>query len=275
MTTGVRIFGVPQLFMWTFGSTLALVVCFQLLEAIQPGAGNDLVSLGAVECLVYGVACFLVWQLYAASKPALEFFGVRRTHALLPVLGLALGVTLQAPADTLQYVVEAALGPASEERVLSRALLMRADNGLNAALMMLSAGCLVPLVEELLFRGAFFGGLRSRTSPLLAGVMTGIAFVVCHIELRVWLPLAAVAVVLSLLRVVSGSVLPGFALHLSFNAVTLALVVLKVVPVDQRLALPLELSLMGWGLSAAFLYGVIVVAKTEEAEQARLDDDAA
>ena len=267
-----RKFGVLELFLWTFGTTLTLVVSFQALEALHPGRTSDLVSMSSVECLVYGFACFLVWYLYASGTPAPDFLGVRRTHPALPVLGLALGVSLQAPADSLQYVVEMLAGPPSEAQVVSRALMMRADSELEAAMMMLSTGCLVSLVEELLFRGAFFGALKARLTPLLAGAFTGAAFVICHADVRVWLPLAAVAGVLSVLRVVSGSVLPGFGLHLSFNALTLVLIVLKIVPVDQRLDLPWQMSVLGWGASALLVYGMLVAAKSEQAEQARRQD---
>lgn len=270
-----REFGTLQVFVWTFGTTLGLMVCFQLLEAVLPGSTRDLVTLGAVEGLIYGVACFLVWQLYASARPVPEFLGIRRTHPLLPVLGLLLGIALQAPADSLQHLVEAVVGPPGEQELLERAVMMRADTEFKAAMLMLSTACVVPLAEELLFRGAFFGGLRARMAALPAAVLTGVAFVICHMQPRVWLPLAAVAAVLGLLRVVSGSMLPGFALHLSFNAVTLALVVLRVVPVDQRLGLSWQLTFLGWVASALLIVLVLRVANTVEAEQARTEDDAA
>ncbi len=270
-----RDFGTLEAFMWTFGTTLALIGSFELLEMVLPGSSNDLVSLGAVEGLVYGLGCFFIWQFYASAKKLPEFLGIRRTHPMLAVLGLGLGVTLQAPADTLQWIVERLVGPPSEEQVLARGVMMHADTQLEAAMMMLSAACVVPLVEELLFRGAFFGGLRSRGSALMAAAISGVCFVVCHMEPRIWLPLAVVAAVLSLLRAVSGSVLPGFALHLSFNAVTLALIVLRVVPVDSRLDLSWELATLGWLASALLVYYVLRIAGSDEATQARLEDEIA
>jgi membrane protease YdiL (CAAX protease family) len=268
-----RQFGTSQVFLWTFGSTLGLVATFAVLEAILPGATNDLVSLGAVEGLVYGLTAFLVWQLYAAERGVVQFLGIRKTHPLLPLLGLALGVSLQAPADTLQLVVEWSAGPPSEADMLSRAAMMRAESPLMASMMMLSAACLVPLVEEALFRGAFFSGLRRQLPGAGAATLTGLSFVICHLEPRVWLPLASVAVVLSLLRLVSGSVIPGFALHSSFNAVSLALVVLGVIPVDRRLNLPWQTALAGWLLTGALVYAVLRLGATAEAEQARAEDD--
>lgn len=269
-----RPFGTSQVFLWTFGTILSQVACFAALQAIQPGAATDLVSLGAVEGLVFGLAAFLVWHLYGRTRSVGQFLGVRRTHPLLPILGLTLGVSLQAPADTLQFVVEWSVGPPDEAEVLARAAMMRAETPYAAAMMMLSVAFLIPLVEETLFRGAFFSALRSEVSRAGAALLTGVCFVVCHVQPRVWLPLAAVAAVLSLLRLVSGSVVPGFALHLGFNAVSLAVVVLGVVPVDQRLNLSWQTSIAGWLVSAGLIHAMFKLGATADAEQARTEDDA-
>lgn len=270
-----REFGVLQLFVWTFIAALGLITSYVVLDAVQPSGTKDLVTLGALQGLVYGLCTFFVWHWHASAKPVASFLGLRRTHPSLAVLGLGLGVTLQAPADTLQMVVEWLAGPQSEEEIVSRALMLRTETELEAAMMMVSVACVIPLAEELLFRGAFFGGLKSRHSTVAAAVLTGVCFVISHVQPRLWLPLAAVAAVLSLLRAVSGSVLPGFALHLGFNAVSLAVIVLGVIPVDQRLSLPWHISLVGWLLSAALVAVVLRVARTPEAEAARREDDAA
>jgi len=268
-----RSFGTTQVFAWTFGATLGQAACIELVRAIQPGTATDLVSLGAIEGLVFGLVTFLVWQLYASTRGVSQFLGVRRTHPLLPIVGLALGVSLQAPADTLQFIIEWSFGPANEADVLARAALLRAETPYAQAMLMLSAAFLLPLVEEVLFRGAFFAALRREFTGVGAAILTGVCFVVCHVTPRVWLPLGAVAAVLSLLRFVSGSVVPGFALHLSFNAVSLAVVVLGMVPVDQRLNLPWQTSLVGWLVSAALVYAVIKLGATPDAEQARTEED--
>lgn len=269
-----RSFGTSQVFLWTFGTILSQVACVAVLKAIQPGAATDLVTLGAIEGLVFGLAAFFVWHLYGRTRSVGQFLGVRRTHPFLPMLGLALGVSMQAPADTLQFVVEWSVGPPDEAEVLARAAMMRAETPYAAAMMMLSVAFLIPLVEEVLFRGAFFAALRREVSRAGAALLTGVCFVVCHVQPRVWLPLSAVAAVLSLLRVVSGSVVPGFALHLGFNAVSLAVVVLGVIPVDQRLNLSWPVAALGWLVSAGLIHLMLKIGATADAEQARAEDDA-
>jgi hypothetical protein len=93
--------------------------------------------------------------------------------------------------------------------------------------------------------------------------------------MRIWLPLALVAAVLSLLRLVSGSVFPGFALHLAFNAATLTLVLQKLAPVDQRLNLSWQVAALGWLASAVLVVaGVRLARHSDDGERGRAEDDA-
>ena len=240
-----RRFSVVAAFGWACGVTVALQGVLALLYGFFPSVTIDLVTLGSVSALVYGFAIFLIYSLYARDRSWTAALGVRIADPTLIVLGLLLGIALHAPADSLQGLVEWAAGPTPEQQVAHRALLMRAEDQLDAAMMMLSTACLVPLVEEFLFRGVIFGALVRNLSALMAALVTGALFVVVHTETRIWLPLCVVATVLSVLRVISGSVLPGFALHLAFNAVTLTLMIERLVPVDQRLGLSWQLSVTG------------------------------
>jgi hypothetical protein len=223
---------------------------------------------------VFGLVIFLVYTRYLPTQSWRSALGVRPTHPALTVIGFLLGIALQAPADTLQALVEYFFGPAPEDQVLQRALLMRAEDQTEAAMMMLSTACLVPLVEELMFRGVFFGALLRNTSARITALVTGAAFVVCHLDTRIWLPLALVAAVMSALRLLSGSVWPGIALHIAFNAVTLTAVLQRLVPLDQRLALPWQMATLGWLAVAGLCVAAWQVARTSvDAERARLEDE--
>ncbi len=269
-----RRFTIVQLFAWTFAARLGLEALLVVLHMVNPGLVSDLVTLGSLEGLVFGLAIFAVYSRYLAGQAWRYALGVRPTHPGLTALGLALGIALHAPADTLQGVVEHFFGPPPEDQVLQRALLMRAEDQFGAAMMMLSTACVVPLVEELMFRGAFFGALVRTTSAAVAAGVTGAAFVVCHFNTRIWLPLALVAVVMSGLRLLSGSVLPGIALHIAFNAVALTSVILGLVPIDHRFDLSWQVAVLGWLLVAALCVAAWHLAgASADAEQARLEDE--
>lgn len=81
---------------------------------------------------------------------------------------------------------------------------------------------LFPIVEELLFRGFLFTGLSQSWGPSLAGVLTTMAFVAVHMPkvLEYWPALLAVTLIGTLtvlIRIRTGSLAPGIALHSTYN----------------------------------------------------------
>jgi membrane protease YdiL (CAAX protease family) len=90
----------------------------------------------------------------------------------------------------------------------------------NHLLVLVVIACVGPFVEELFFRGALYGALRRSYSLGVTTAIVSLCFVVGHLNPHRWPALALVAVAISYLRAVSGSLLPALALHVSFNAVT-------------------------------------------------------
>jgi len=84
------------------------------------------------------------------------------------------------------------------------------------------AGLLGPVLEEIVFRGIAFGGIATRLGPVWAGVITSVIFIVAHYpEKKYYLPgffdvgLFALAAVL--LRLKFGSIRPGIWMHILYN----------------------------------------------------------
>ena len=83
---------------------------------------------------------------------------------------------------------------------------------------------LFPVVEEVLFRGFLFAGLAQSWGPGLAGLMTTMIFVGVHMPkvLEYWPALLAVSLIGALtvlIRIRTGSLAPGIALHSTYNGV--------------------------------------------------------
>jgi len=81
---------------------------------------------------------------------------------------------------------------------------------------------LFPVVEETLFRGFLFTGLAQSWRPSVAGLLTTLLFVAVHMPkvLEYWPALLAVTLIGSvtvLLRIGTGSLAPGIALHSTYN----------------------------------------------------------
>ena len=86
---------------------------------------------------------------------------------------------------------------------------------------------LFPVVEETLFRGFLFTGLSQSWGPRVAGVLTTLAFVAVHMPkvLEYWPALVAVTFIGTLtvfLRMRTGSLAPGIAMHSTYNGVLVA-----------------------------------------------------
>ena len=104
----------------------------------------------------------------------------------------------------------------------------------------------VPLVEELVFRGAIFGGLyrlgllvlrktsekgvspTARWTALVpAALFSSVAFALLHLSPVVFPALLVLAVVLCVLYERSGSLLPTFVAHATFNSFATLLIILS------------------------------------------------
>lgn len=90
---------------------------------------------------------------------------------------------------------------------------------------LLVAVAVAPVCEEIFFRGFLLPGL-ARAMPIWAAVLlSALVFGFAHADLGSFVPLVAIGVVLGILRVWTGSVWPGMALH-ALNNLTAAVVVL-------------------------------------------------
>jgi membrane protease YdiL (CAAX protease family) len=90
--------------------------------------------------------------------------------------------------------------------------------------MVVMAGMVAPMVEEILFRGLLYGWLRGRLGVAAAVVLSAFLFALVH-GIPMLMPAIAVqGVLLALLYERSGSLWPAIVMHGTFNAImTLAL----------------------------------------------------
>jgi uncharacterized protein len=257
---------------WSLGITLVSILVAQELFAFAPNAAHDLIILVGMQLPVYLAGC----ALFAARRPGRSFeelFGLRRAPVGLLVAGLLLGVSAHAPADKLQELIFHFF-PLKKEvsEALANELLPRGIG--HAIVLTLIVAALGPFVEELLFRGALYTGLRTTTGAASAAVTTGLMFTVIHMEPRGWLPIFLLAGCLGYLRALSGSIWPGVLLHGAFNASTLAI---------SWLGSNVEALSLGPGFVAGSSVAALVLLaisarlaqKSEVAERARALDGAA
>jgi hypothetical protein len=262
----------PLVLAWTVALTVLLTATIQLLVRIRPAAAVDLVSIGAAEAFTFLILTFAVMRVHAPERSAMDALGLRPTHPGLVALGLALGLVLQVPAESTHQLVQRRF-PLSELELANQAALLSTDTTLRTVVVVVVVACVAPLVEELFFRGALFGAL-CKSQPLAgAAAATAVAFMLGHLDLRSWPGLLIVGGVLSHLRAASGSLLPCLALHVGFNAVSIAALLTGVASVGTPLHIGVGLAAAGWLLSGGLAWAVQVVAeRSEEAASARAED---
>jgi len=121
-----------------------------------------------------------------------------------------------------------ATGPATNpifEEILS-------SNPLNLILLFALATIWAPFVEEMIFRGAFFRHLRSRSGLLVAAIVSAIVFGGMHgYELVLLGPVISLGVVFSLMREWRGSIIPSITAHMMHNGtvLTIAIIMIKLI----------------------------------------------
>ena len=92
---------------------------------------------------------------------------------------------------------------------------------LDLALLMVPVALLVPLIEEIAFRGAIQGSVSRVIGPLPSVIAVSLLFAVSHLDPIRMLPLFLTGLVLGWARHRSGSVLPGIVIHALNNIVAL------------------------------------------------------
>lgn len=260
-------FTVLHAFIWMLGAFLLTLGCVLLMVSGDSDRAQDLVTLGAVSSTAFlGVTGFLLSKYPGGSRLSTAV-GARATQPLLVFIGFLLGLVAQVPADRIRQLVDAAF-PVPEAEAAARASLLQAHSPSHAVALFIVAALLVPVAEETFFRGAVFGALRrSGRSATLAALVTSLGFTLSH-DVRYWLPIAFIAALLGLLRAASGSLLPGLALHIGFNGLTM---LASVADWGDRVAgeVSLRVELAAWALVSFLALGAAALARSRAATGAR------
>ncbi len=136
------------------------------------------------------------------------------------VVGLIAEWVLPPPKEVVEHLRHA-IAPAGHDRSLIGTLLLMAAT---------PAVC-----EEALFRGPILRGLRTRFSPAVAAILTGILFGIYHVDVWRLVPTAILGVGLSGIALAADSILPAMLAHFTNNA---CIVLLARAQADDTQSLP-------------------------------------
>lgn len=218
MAERLPIFSPAHAALWMMGALLCMVLLLGTASALNPGVIDDQVSLGALSAVSFLIVTSLLLGRYPGGATLRKAIGARAVHPMLLPLAACIGFLAQAPAERLRDFVHH-LWPGDPNSEPAGIVLTTGSPFEAFALVLVLVG-LVPLAEEVFFRGAVYGALRrSQSSARWAAIISAVGFTLCHVNARLLLPIGLVAAIFGFLRGSSGSLYPSLVAHMAFNAV--------------------------------------------------------
>ncbi len=207
---------------------VAIGALLTLLVRGANGAKPEL-SLGRMMVSVLsfqGAALALVWRFVREHEMSwAEAFGFRNRRSRALLLG-ALAVIMFFPVGQLLQLLSVKLltwlhlDPTAQTAV---EVLRGASRGPGLIGFVLITVVLVPLAEELVFRGILYPAIKCAGFPRLALWGTAALFAAIHFNLAIFPPLLLLALVLTWLYEKTDNLLATIAAHSLFNAANLGL----------------------------------------------------
>lgn len=217
---------------WGLSEIIAIVVLFVLtlpLAAVVIGIGlpltlTDLSAVTLVQNLVFvGIPAYVVMSRYGlpASALGLTLAGAPR-NVLLGVGLAAAALPLSIGAEhAAVYVLGLIEGPA---QAAARAAMEHASDPLQPVIALIRGPLptawflflltvIVPIGEEVFFRGFVYGGLRQRWGVVAAAVTSALFFAAVHMQVVHGLPIFVLGVLLAVLYERTRSLVPSMVAH--------------------------------------------------------------
>lgn len=196
-------------------------------SAPRPVHNADLVS-GAMLFLF--IVAFLGSFMHFRGIDLAAQFGFRRMRPG-KVLAIAAGLLLAAYplVACMGALTQKALGNDAKPQELVRFFLHSAEKSDYSAMIatMLIGVLLAPMAEEFIFRGYFYGALKSRLGIVAGIVLNAALFAAIHLNESSLPTLFALAVCFTLAYEATGSILVCMAMHSLFNFANLSLLLLS------------------------------------------------
>lgn len=213
---------------------VGMLVVGQVSAALAPMLGENIrfvliwLLLGVVLWpLAFGESWLVVraqlgW--HAGRGPAREVLaGIGGYLAGLPIVGVGIGVTLM-----LMFVRALLVGDEEAAGPITHPIQEMLGGGVWRTVLMYSLACLwAPIVEETVFRGALYAGVRQRVGVVLSVLTTAFVFAVIHPQGWFAVPaLMSLAVVFALIREWRGSIIGPIVAHALNNGFVITLLIL-------------------------------------------------
>jgi len=210
----------PSLGWLELGVAALSYVVVQLALAVVAGLLSEGVPPAPVLVAISGVSALAAVAIALSLRVrSLAAVGLVRVPVRTVLVGVGLGVVVWLVSRALILAYVAITGDTSDPQ----AALTLFSGPVAATLVVLIGGLVVPLGEELLFRGVGYGVLR-RLGYVVAVVLSAGVFALAHGLNVVFAAALLLGVVNAVLYERTGSIWPPVAAHATFNLISFALV---------------------------------------------------
>ncbi|MET0344055.1 MAG: CPBP family intramembrane glutamic endopeptidase [Polyangiales bacterium] len=224
----VPAFGALALLVLTGAMMYGLTVLFSALYAslhdlaMATASGHiqrDLPILTLVQLCAMGTALVVGLRMFDPETPLVEAVAMRPVRPLTLGVCFAAGVCLQLPLTELANALHAyVFGPDPLEQQLALQNMLEARTLVQGLTVVGCIAAVVPLMEELLFRGFFLFGLARRYGNGFALIVSSCFFGIVHMAAVPAVYATVAGLVLGVLALATRSVWPGVAVHAAINA---------------------------------------------------------
>lgn len=215
----------PMSFLAAAGWTLVVVLLYtfalSVAESLRAGAVSDLVTRTTCGALAYSVTLFVILRVHDPEGSIRRILALRPPPILAVPLALVVGAGLAGPAVWLDKLLLARFPYSSQEeealvKVYGAATF---DTSPKRIALVVTMVVLSPVLDELFFRGALFTPLR-KGRRLEQVVLATAAYetLVSSPHPREMLSFLALALALSWMRGLTGSIFPSIVARIAFFA---------------------------------------------------------
>ncbi|MDB4944075.1 MAG: hypothetical protein JWP97_3609 [Labilithrix sp.] len=253
---------------WTLVVAITVGVAVAIIDAVHPGAFDDVVTIAACKVLAYSLALFGLLRMHDPTASIRAFVGLRRPPFLVALLALVAGAGL-APGAMWLNELFARRFPATPEETQQLEHVFGAETLGKKVALVVALVVIMPVADELFFRGALFTPLkRGRRAHIVILATAAYDTLLGGVSPRVLASMLATSLVIAWIRAVSGSVVPSVLARVGFFAVQIVPLVLVA---DDRLSGRVVLAATALALAA--IGGLAVATRRSPGTmEARLQD---
>jgi uncharacterized protein len=218
------------LVLWSLIAQFLVILPAVVLGLLDPAEGGPMLLVLVITSQGVGVAGALGY-LAARGRLSWRLLGPIRPAARHVAIGLGVGVGGFVLVNLLIQALLQLIGPVDppEQQLLTDVT----AGGVTTALAVIAAVVMAPLVEEVVFRGVLFQGLKRKLGLWPGALLSGLLFAIVHVEVSQPIyssGLFLLGVLFAWTMHRFGSLLVPLAAHATFNGISVGLTILGVDP---------------------------------------------